>query len=33
MIKYIAVFLNDRTAIIRLDRKTGNQELVKIGVS
>ena len=32
MIKWVASFLNDRTAALRLDGETGDQEPVKIGV-
>lgn len=32
MIKWVASFLNDRTAALRLDGKTGDQEPIKIGV-
>lgn len=33
IIKWVASFLNDRTAALRLDRKTGDQEPIKIEVS
>ena len=32
MIRWIALFLNDRTAVVQLDREISDQELIKLGV-